>query len=345
MSVNLSASAPPSLARSQSLLRPALEDAVRNLHPRQAEMAAYAFGWAELDGTARDTEGGKGLRPALVMLCAEAVGARAERVIPAAVAVELVHAFTLIHDDIIDGDERRRHRATVWKAFGIGPALLVGDGLLALAVKTLASAPGAEPAMGHLSAALVELVRGQADDVIFEGRTWTGDRAVTVEEYAQMATGKTGALLACAAATGAALGGAPPASAEVFSAMGRHLGLALQIVDDLLGIWGDPDVTGKPTFSDLRRRKKTLPVVAALAGGSPAARSLAGLLDHGGGVDEETSRRAAGLIEEAGGRDFAERRARAHVDHALRLAEEVSVDPAATAELRAFAGYLVHRAL
>ncbi|MCG5218776.1 polyprenyl synthetase family protein [Streptosporangium sp. KLBMP 9127] len=350
MSLDASAIVPNSLARCRALVGPALRDAVHSLHPWQARIAGYAFGWSDADGESREGAGGKGLRPALVVLCAEGVGARAESAIPAAVAVELVHAFSLIHDDIIDGDERRRHRDTVWKTYGVGPALLAGDGLLALAMRGLAAAPHGQQAVRHLSAALLELVYGQTDDVIFEGRDWTGGRAVTVEEYARMAGGKTGSLLACAAALGGTVGGAPSAVVDRLSEMGRQLGLALQIVDDLLGVWGDPAVTGKPTFSDLRQGKKTLPVVAALAGDSAAGRRLAELLAAGddrwplgGEAAEESLWRAASLIEEAGGREFAERRAGEHVERAMDIAGKVLVDAEAAGELQAFARYLIHR--
>jgi geranylgeranyl diphosphate synthase type I len=335
---------------------PALREAVGGLHPWQAQIAAYAFGWSGDGGVSPAGASGKGLRPALVILSAEGIGARAETVIPAAVAVELVHAFSLIHDDIIDGDERRRHRDTVWKAYGVGPAMLAGDGLLALAMRSLAGAAHGELAVHHLSTALMRLVHGQADDVIFESRAWTGGLAVTVEEYLRMAAGKTGSLLACAAALGGAVGGAPAAVVDELAEMGRHLGLALQIVDDLLGVWGDPAVTGKPAFSDLRQGKKTLPVVAALAAESAAARRLAVLLAGGtfddasfGGEGtgkqggEDGLRLAASLIEEAGGRGFAERQAEEHVRRALKIADEVLVEARAAAELRAFADYLVCR--
>ncbi|PZG51004.1 polyprenyl diphosphate synthase [Spongiactinospora gelatinilytica] len=342
MALDASPAFPRSVARTHALVRPALHEAVRTLHPWQAEIASYAFGWSgEAEG--RSGSGGKGLRPALVVLCAEGVGVPAATAVPAAVAVELVHAFSLIHDDIIDGDERRRHRETVWKVYGVGPALLVGDGLLALAMRTLAMAPGSERATRHLSAALMEIVHGQADDVLFEERAWTGGEAVSVEEYARMAGSKSGALFACAAALGAVLGGVRPAVVERLTAMGRHLGIALQIVDDLLGIWGEQEVLGKPVLSDLRRRKKTLPVVAALTAPGVPARRLAGLLDDApreGG--QEALRAAARLIEEAGGRRLAERQADEHVRAALRIAGEV-LDPSVAADLRAYAAYLIRR--
>ncbi|NUO97006.1 MAG: polyprenyl synthetase family protein, partial [Nonomuraea sp.] len=148
--------------------------------------------------------------------------------------------------------------------------------LLALAVDTLARAP--DTALRHLSDTLVELVLGQADDLAFESRPWTGPQAVTLEEYERMAARKTGSLTGCAAALGAVLAGAPRPLVARMAAMGRRLGLAYQAVDDLLGLWGDPRATGKPVHNDLRRDKKTLPVPAALTSGGDAAAELAALL-------------------------------------------------------------------
>src|SRR5437868_1081579 len=250
------------LARCRRLMEPALKASVRSLHPWGAQMAAFTMGWSDVDGTPLDHYGGKSVRPALAMLCAQAAGSDAESAVPGAIAVELVHAFSLVHDDIIDSDERRRHRDATWKAFGVGPAVLTGDALLALAISTLAET-GNPVAMRHLSHALVELVYGQTEDMAFEDRPWTGPDAVTVAEYSGMAARKTGALLGCATAVGTALGGGSAAQAERMYDMGLSLGLAYQMVDDLLGIWGDPAVTGKPVFSDLRAGKKTLPVLAA----------------------------------------------------------------------------------
>ncbi|MEV4805252.1 polyprenyl synthetase family protein [Nonomuraea sp. NPDC049421] len=324
-----------SLARYRSLLEPALREAVGALHPWGASMAAFTLGWSDVDGSPRQGGVGKGVRPALVMLSAEAVGGSAESALPGAVAVELVHAFSLAHDDIIDRDELRRHRDALWKAYGVGPALLTGDALLALAVGQLAGRPEAMP---YLSAALMELVQGQTADMAFENRPWRGPGEVTVDEYAEMAAGKTGGLLGAAAAAGVALGGAPELAGRMWD-MGRDLGVAFQIADDILGIWGDPRMTGKPVHGDLRREKKTLPVLAALAGGGPAARELSDLLVSG--VDgEESVRHAAHLVEAAGGRAGAEDLAQRYVTAALGVLDECLPD---AADLRALCGSLVHR--
>ncbi|TDE32719.1 polyprenyl synthetase family protein [Nonomuraea mesophila] len=321
--------------RCRELLEPALKEAVSVLHPWGAGMAGFALGWSDADGGPGDGEGGKAVRPAVAMLSAEAVGGTAESALPAAVAVELVHAFSLVHDDIIDHDEWRRHREALWKAYGVGPALLAGDALLALAVGQLAARPEAIP---YLSAALVELVQGQTADMAFENRPWSGPDEVTVEEYADMAAGKTGGLLGAAAAMGVALGGAPELADRLWG-MGRDLGVAFQIVDDMLGIWGDPEVTGKPVYSDLRREKKTMPVLAALSADVPAAGELAALL-AAGHLDESGLRRAADLVEEAGGRDAARSLADRYMSSALDVVDRHLPD---AGDLRAVCDSLVNR--
>ncbi|MFE7994285.1 polyprenyl synthetase family protein, partial [Streptomyces shenzhenensis] len=161
------------LERCREVVRPALLKAVGRMHPWVGEMAAYSFGWCEVGGAPAAASGGKGVRQALAVLGAEAAGAPGRAGVPAAVAVELVHAFSLLHDDIMDGDPARRRRPAVWKAYGTGPAVLAGDGLFALAVETLAATQAGASAMRMLSAALGDLVRGQADDLLFAARPWT----------------------------------------------------------------------------------------------------------------------------------------------------------------------------
>ncbi|MFI6655098.1 polyprenyl synthetase family protein [Streptomyces sp. NPDC050523] len=328
------------LARCRELVRPALTEAVARMHPWVGEMAAYSFGWCEVGGTPAVASGGKGVRQALAVLGAEAAGAPGRAGVPAAVAVELVHTFSLLHDDIMDGDASRRRRPTVWKAYGTGPAVLAGDALFALAVETLAAGPGGPQAVRVLSVALGDLVRGQADDLLFAARPWTGPRRVRPEEYRVMAEHKTGALLGCAAALGALLGGTTPSVAGALDRAGRHLGIAFQVVDDVLGIWGDPAVTGKPVHGDLRERKKTYPVLAALDTGSRATRRLAALLETGEDPEE-----AAALIETAGGRSAAMAEARRHLAAVEAALAEVALETRAVDELRALLEYLVRRDL
>ncbi|WP_214319773.1 polyprenyl synthetase family protein [Nonomuraea sediminis] len=320
------------LLRVRRLAEPALREAIAGLHPWGERMASFTLGWADVDGRPYEGDGGKSLRPAIAMLAAEAVGATAEAALPGAVAVELVHAFSLVHDDIIDRDERRRHRPALWKAYGVGPAILAGDALLALAIGRLARE--GDPLAGrYLSSALIDLVHGQTLDMAFEDRPWIGPEAVTVAEYTEMAAGKTGSLLAAAASLGVILGGAP-SLAEPMWQMGRDLGVAFQIADDLLGIWGDPSQTGKPVYSDLRRAKKTLPVLAAL----PVSPELAALL--GVETSDEDHREAAELIERAGGRATALDLAESHLTAALTTLRDTLPE---ADSLHALCAALVHR--
>ncbi|WP_093781225.1 polyprenyl synthetase family protein [Streptomyces sp. yr375] len=330
------------LARCRALVRPALREAVGRSHPWVGEMAGYTFGWCAVGGAPVAGSGGKGVRQALAVLGAEAVGAPARAGVPAAVAVELVHAFSLLHDDIMDGDPTRRGRATVWKAYGTGPAVLAGDALFALAVETLAvqPPPADAEAVRLLSGALGDLVRGQADDLLFAARPWSGPERVRPAAYRAMAEGKTGALLGCAAALGAVLGGASPAAAAALDRAGRHLGVAFQVVDDMLGIWGDPSVTGKPVHADLRERKKTFPVLAALDSPAPAARRLAALLERGGDPGA-----AAELVEAAGGRTAALAEAGRQVAAAESALAELPWTADALRDLRCLVDFVVRRDL
>ncbi|MCX5418530.1 polyprenyl synthetase family protein [Streptomyces sp. NBC_00078] len=330
--------APHVLDRCRELVRPALVEAVARMHPWVGEMSAYSFGWCEVGGAPTVASGGKGVRQALAVLGAEAAGAPGWAGVPAAVAVELVHTFSLLHDDIMDGDAARRRRPTVWKAYGTGPAVLAGDALFALAVETLAAAPAGPQAVRVLSVALGDLVRGQADDLLFADRPWTGPQRVRPEEYRAMAGHKTGSLLGCGAALGALLGGAAPSVVDALDRAGRHLGIAFQIVDDVLGIWGDPAVTGKPVHGDLRERKKTFPVLAALDSDGPGARRLAALLAAGGDPEK-----AATLIDALGGRSAALAETRHHIAAVETALAEVALETGAMDELRSLLGYLVRR--
>jgi geranylgeranyl diphosphate synthase type I len=256
------------------------------------------------------------------------------------VAVELVHNFSLLHDDIMDNDTERRHRPTAWTVFGVGAAILAGDALLALAQDLLLEDDSLKGAWAArcLSAAVLRLIGGQGSDLAFEKRD-----DVTLAECLDMAGDKTAALMACACSIGAVHLGAPPTLAMGLAGFGAHVGLAFQLTDDLLGIWGAPQVTGKPVRADLRARKKSLPVVAALNSGTPQAAQLRAMLTDPEPLSEEDLVRAADLVVTAGGKDWAE----AEADAQLAAANEslVGIDLAADvrAELTAIAEFITAR--
>ncbi|GAA0443596.1 polyprenyl synthetase family protein [Streptomyces olivaceiscleroticus] len=292
-------------AWARELVTPALRRAVEDLPAPQREIVGYHRGWHGVAGPAA-RGGGKAVRPALVFLSAMAVGAPPESVIPGAVAVELVHDFSLLHDDVIDADPLRRHRPAAWARYGTPAAVLTGDALLvrALAVLAADARPYSAPATGELSRMLEDLLRGQSQDVAFESTA-----RVRPEEYLEMAAGKTGALMACACALGALLAGASEARTAGLRDFGCHLGIAFQCADDLLGIWGTTRRSGEPVGADVAARKKSLPVAVALADPGPAGRRLAGLYDRTEPLSATDVATATELIEQAGGREATEREA------------------------------------
>jgi geranylgeranyl diphosphate synthase, type I len=335
------------LSRCRALVQPALLTAIDRLPPQLQQMAGFSLGWCDQNGKpeARTGTSGKGIRQALAVLSAEAAGGSAEAALPGAVAVELVHAFSLVHDDIMDGDEKRRHRVTLWKAYGVGPALLAGDALLGLAVETVVKvcSEHALDAMRYLATAITDLACGQAQDINFEDRPWTGTESVAVNEYQAMVDQKTGSLLRCAAAIGAVLTGGPPPVIHALALMGLHLGRAFQAIDDLLGICGDPAVTGKPVFNDLRRGKKTLPVLAAINSGTSPGRHLGELLASQKQLDEDLFPLAMGLIEEAGGLCHARQESQRNLACALRILDDAPIRNSTTEELTTLARFLDKR--
>ncbi|WNI18680.1 polyprenyl synthetase family protein [Actinacidiphila sp. ITFR-21] len=334
------------LENGRILTTPVLRAAVARLAPPMDTVAAYHFGWIDSTGRPADGDGGKAVRPALALLSAQAAGASADTGVPGAVAVELVHNFSLLHDDLMDGDEQRRHRDTVWKVHGPAQAILVGDALFALANEVLLEQGTADAgrATRRLTTATRKLIDGQAQDISFEHR-----ERVTVEECLEMEGNKTGALLACASSIGAVLGGASEADADALEEYGYHLGLAFQAIDDLLGIWGDPATTGKQTWSDLRQRKKSLPVVAALAAGGSASERLGELLaadaknpENDAFSEEEFAMRAA-LIEEAGGRDWTSQEARRQYATAIGALDKMDMPEHIKNRLVGLADFVVVR--
>jgi len=344
---------PDVLERTREAITPAMVAAVERLAPEIRQLAAYHMGWIDAEGNPVASPGGKGIRPTLAMLGAAAAWADPSVGVPAGVAVELVHNFSLIHDDIIDSDTERHHRPTVWSVFGIGRAIVAGDALQILAHQIVMES--SEQWGGAASAALADatgaMIAGQADDIAFEKR-----RDVTVEQCTAMSAAKTGALLGCAASLGAILAGAPNATVGALRDYGMHLGLAFQAVDDLLGIWGDPARTGKPAGSDLRQRKKSMPVVSALAAGGSEADELRRLIVGpaetvaAASADEplppltpEEIDRARYLVEACGGREWTAVRAKANLDAALGALERVRLSAIPQRDLADIAVFVVER--
>ncbi|MBY8845474.1 family 2 encapsulin nanocompartment cargo protein polyprenyl transferase [Streptomyces sp. SP2-10] len=335
------------LERTRALVDPELRAAIESLPGAMRRVGLYHFGWEQADGTPAAGNAGKAIRPALVLAAAAALGGPAARTaaVRAAVAVELVHNFTLLHDDVMDRDTSRRHRPTAWSVFGVPDAILAGDALQALALRLLADDPhpASAPAAARLAACVVELCEGQHVDTDLERRA---PDAVTLDEVFAMAEAKTGALLGCACALGALYAGASEEDVAALDGFGRQAGLAFQLIDDVIGIWGDPRRTGKPAGADLAARKKSLPVVAALTSGAPAAAELAELYgkpypQDGAGAEEIA--RTALAVERAGGRDWAQAEAADRMAQAMQELARAVPDPEAAGGLLALAEFVTRR--
>lgn len=303
-------------------------------------MLHYHLGWVDDQFRPCQARAGKRVRPALCLLTCEACGGDWEQALPAAAAVELLHNFTLIHDDIEDRDRKRRGRPTLWALWGEAQAINAGDalfGLSHLALLRLSTrgvpAETVAQAARVFSRTEVTLTCGQFLDIGFEERD-----AVAVGDYLAMVEGKTAALVACACEFGALVAGACEERRESLRAFGRHLGLAFQVRDDILGVWGDSVATGKPVGADVARRKKSLPILHGLA----HSEELRALLARET-LSQADVRRAVALLEEVGSREYAERMAGEHHEHALAALGEADLSGPASQSLHDLAQLLLNR--
>ncbi len=253
---------------------PALDSTMQSIVTSQANqpddfgiMLRYTFGWVDELGQPTSHPTGKRIRPILLLICSEAAGGNWKTALPAAAAVEILHNFSLIHDDIQDDSPIRHNRPTVWKVWGRPNAINAGDALFTLSYQALHQLQenGVSPntilqAWQIFNATALELTRGQHLDMRFEHTA-----NVTVEEYISMITGKSAALIAASAQMGAFIATDDLSLAQHYAEFGLNLGIAFQIRDDILGIWGDPQVTGKSVATDILSRKKSLPILYGLA--------------------------------------------------------------------------------
>ncbi len=305
------------------------------------DMMRYQLGWK--DESLRDTRawGGKRLRPAICLLSCEAVcGDYSPAMIPA-MALELLHNFTLIHDDIEDGDALRRGRPALWRLCGIPQALNVGDGLHSLAKAVLFHEPTDETALAALvqvsreiDAVCLRLCEGQHLDLVYQD-SWD----VSVGQYLAMIAAKSGALIGCAAYAGAAMATRDELVRQRYREFGEQIGIAFQIRDDLLAIWGEQALTGKPV-GDVRKRKKTLPLIFALERSAPEAASR---VKRALASDEDCGQAVYELLDATGARQWAIAQAEGYRQASLRALEAAGNRGPAQDALCELAGFSISR--
>lgn len=340
-----------------SLVEGALREALAVPHPTLAPfygMMQYHLGWLDRDLRENPSyKRGKRLRPLLTLLSCEAAGGEVRQALPAAVAVELVHNFSLVHDDIEDRSELRRHRESVWRLWGDAHAINVGDGLFALArlhlgrlLDTGIPAVRVASVFHVLDAACIALTEGQFLDMQFE-RT----DSVSLDDYFWMIRGKTASLIACACEMGAMVGTDDVSIVKALHDFGYNLGMAFQIADDILGIWGEPGVTGKPAGDDILSRKKTLPIVYALEAGqqpnSPphlvrAAEEIRQVF-RSDKVSDSDLRRVLAALETGEAKDYCVQLAEEYTQQALAALSAPGIMPDVGASLRSLAESLLGR--
>jgi len=302
------------------------------------------MGWRDERGHCCSEESGKFIRSTLCLLSCQAVGGDTSQAIPAAAAIELIHNFSLIHDDIEDASYKRHHRPTVWKLWGQSQAINAGDAMFTLAYLALVrlkekgiTDEKIANCVEMLSLACLELCEGQYLDVEYENRS-----DITIEDYLDMAAKKTAALFAVSTSLGAYVGREDSGLVDFCRLFGRELGMVFQIDDDIFGIWGVEDTVGK-SAGDICQRKKTLPVVYGLQSSEGAARKSLGKLYSQKSIKGEDIEEVTKILDNLGARNYAENVAEQYYRRALAHLEATGLGTSSLAPLKETASFLLKR--
>ena len=348
MSTDSGTKLPGMFSRYKNSVEQELNRVVPTAHNSETyRLLRYHLGWVDQQGTPMDTSvsQGKALRPTLCLFACEALSSEYSRALPAAAALELIHNFSLIHDDIQDQDMERRHQPTVWHLWGIPKAIWSGNAMqctgdLSLLDVARANVPDvtAIRVSDILTESYLEMIQGQCMDLDFESRT-----DIKSEEYLYMIACKTGALIRSALQIGALLATEDPATVNAFTEFGNHLGQAFQVRDDYLGIWGDQATLGKATGNDIRRRKKSYPVVFALERASGQAMEDLLRIYRQEELEEDDVQRVMAVLDEVGSQEQAQRVTEAAAGRALAALKPVSLPQWAQTEAENLVDFLARR--
>lgn len=348
MSTDSGTKLPGMFSRYKNSVEQELNRVVPTAHNSETyRLLRYHLGWVDQQGTPMDTSvsQGKALRPTLCLFACEALASEYSRALPAAAALELIHNFSLIHDDIQDQDMERRHQPTVWHLWGIPKAIWSGNAMqctgdLSLLDVARANVPAvtAIRVSDILTESYLEMIQGQCMDLDFESRT-----DIKSEEYLYMIACKTGALIRSALQIGALLATEDPATVKAFTEFGNHLGQAFQVRDDYLGIWGDQATLGKATGNDIRRRKKSYPVVFALERASGQAMEDLLRIYRQEELEEDDVQRVMAVLDEVGSQEQAQRVTEAAAGRALAALKPVSLPQWAQTEAENLVDFLARR--
>jgi len=308
-------------------------------------MMRYHMGWIEESGYTRRSPAGKRLRPLLCLFACHALGGQWRQALPVAAAIELVHNFSLIHDDIQDASMERRGRPTVWRIWGQPQAINVGDGMHALALSSLLrlgqtgiSNEKVVRAARTLGEASLKLCEGQFRDISYEDRL-----DIKAKDYLAMISGKTAALFGCSAEIGALMATDDESLIAGLRNFGHALGMTFQVHDDVLSIWGDEKSTGKPSASDIQQRKKTLPVVYALERTRGANRKFLRQIYQNETMDPADVEDVLRILNKLNARSYTQDMSKKYYHLALSELDNLDLPQHAKEELKTIAAFFLSR--
>lgn len=308
-------------------------------------MVRYHLGWVDEQFSDGLADPGKRVRPMVCLLSTGAAGGDPEQAIPVAAGIELLHNFTLMHDDIQDRSELRRGRPTVWRNWGEAQAINAGDATFALSQLAILKAGerGIDPAalsdvLAEFNRMTLQIVEGQVLDLGFEQR-----QRVTPDDYLRMIAGKTAAIVAFASWAGARVAGMSESNCRTYHEFGRLLGLGFQIRDDYLGIWGDEFSTGKQAGDDIRGRKQSIPIVMLLESMAEADREQLRRIYASESLGDDQVQQVTRMLDEHGIARRIEQLTAFYHDKALELINEIAEPNAEREALIALAERLVDR--
>jgi geranylgeranyl diphosphate synthase type I len=337
-------SLPKSLKSYHNGVRVELKKVIDSCPSVLSDMLRYHMGWQDEHGHSCSRESGKFVRSTLCLLSCQAVGGDTSQVIPAAAAIELIHNFSLIHDDIEDASDERYHRPTVWKLWGRSQAINAGDAMFTLAYVALLKLKERgivdekiASSIKMLNLACLELCDGQYLDVEYENRL-----DITIEDYLDMAAKKTAALFAVSTALGAYLSSADGKLVDFLHMFGKELGVAYQIYDDILGIWGTREKIGK-SVSDISQRKKTLPVIYGLQKSEGNERKRLKKFYTQESIEGEDNTEVKEILDHSGARNYAENLSQQYYHKALLHLGATELDSSRLAPLKKITNFLLER--
>ncbi len=309
------------------------------------DMMKYHLGWLDEGLERAEQYRGKRFRPTMCILVYNALSGVRDKALPAAAAIELIHNFSLIHDDIEDMDEERRHKPTVWKLFGISQAINVGDGMhvlanhAALRMEELnVTSSKIVEVIRILNETIIALCEGQYLDMSFEDRL-----DITIDMYLEMISRKTATLVEASTWIGATLSTEDRGKVDSFRRFGRNIGIAFQIIDDIIGIWEKASQTGKPKASDVRNKKKTLPILYALQEAPKGKNKRLMDIYRKDELTEEDTEEVLEILEDTGAHEYSKKMAAKFEVAALKELSKTKVEKEAMDNIKVLTEFLVRR--